>query len=388
MIARRDLLKTLVGGGVALATYRKSALAQQPAPPWFGDGSRLTNLGMVLTTEQRIAGQKFLEHHVSVDTHCHPGRFFLTDLDEYSDTTRGYGPTFEDKVIQDLKAGRVSAGVFSGIADLKLAEMTSTGIHSLREFRQGEAFADYERQLRALKEFASKSGLGRGTNPNDLDLAQRSHNTAVIFGVEGGDFIEDRLDRIQSAFHEGVRVITIVHYHINQIGDIQTESPVHGGLTALGKSIVQEMNRVGITVDLAHAPMSVVKNVVEISARPVLLSHSNLVSSASSHPRLLSVEQASLVAQNKGLIGAWPSGFGQSTLSDYIDSIRRLIDAVGIEHVGIGTDMDANYKPVFKNYSDWSLIPAALLARGLRVDDVAAVMGGNFMRVFKANVAY
>jgi len=343
---------------------------------------------MVLTTEQRIAGQKFLEHHVSVDTHCHPGRFFLTDLDEYSDTTRGYGPTFEDKVIQDLKAGRVSAGVFSGIADLKLAEMTSTGIHSLREFRQGEAFADYERQLRALKEFASKSGLGRGTNPNDLDLAQRSHNTAVIFGVEGGDFIEDRLDRIQSAFHEGVRVITIVHYHINQIGDIQTESPVHGGLTALGKSIVQEMNRVGITVDLAHAPMSVVKNVVEISARPVLLSHSNLVSSASSHPRLLSVEQASLVAQNKGLIGAWPSGFGQSTLSDYIDSIRRLIDAVGIEHVGIGTDMDANYKPVFKNYSDWSLIPAALLARGLRVDDVAAVMGGNFMRVFKANVAY
>jgi len=219
-------------------------------------------------------------------------------------------------------------------------------------------------------------------------LAQRSHNTAVIFGVEGGDFIEDRLDRIQSAFHEGVRVITIVHYHINQIGDIQTESPVHGGLTALGKSIVQEMNRVGITVDLAHAPMSVVKNVVEISARPVLLSHSNLVSSASSHPRLLSVEQASLVAQNKGLIGAWPSGFGQSTLSDYIDSIRRLIDAVGIEHVGIGTDMDANYKPVFKNYSDWSLITAALLARGLRVDDVAAVMGGNFMRVFKANVAY
>ena len=72
--------------------------------------------------------------------------------------------------------------------------------------------------------------------------------------------------------------------------------------------------------------------------------------------------------------------------ADYIDSIRRLVDAVGIDHVAIGTDMDANFKPVFRSYRDWGLMPAALLARGLREDEAAKVMGGNFLRVFKANL--
>lgn len=88
-----------------------------------------------------------------------------------------------------------------------------------------------------------------------------------------------------------------------------------------------------------------------------------------------------------GIIGSWPSGIGQTTFADYIDSIQRLVDAVGINHVAIGTDMDANYRPVFRNYRDWGLIPAALLARGLGESDVAKIMGENFLRVFAAALA-
>lgn len=62
-------------------------------------------------------------------------------------------------------------------------------------------------------------------------------------------------------------------------------------------------------------------------------------------------------------VGSWPSGIGQRTFADYIDSIRRLVHVVGIEHVAIGTDMHGNYRPVFRNYRDWSLIAAALIAR-------------------------
>jgi membrane dipeptidase len=91
------------------------------------------------------------------------------------------------------------------------------------------------------------------------------------------------------------------------------------------------------------------------------------------------------VAAAGGVIGSWPSAVGQATFADYIDSIRRLVDAVGIDHVGIGTDMDANYKPVLRSYRDWSLIPAALLAKGLREEEVARIMGGNFQRLFAAN---
>jgi membrane dipeptidase len=117
-----------------------------------------------------------------------------------------------------------------------------------------------------------------------------------------------------------------------------------------------------------------------------MISHTNLSTPTLIHPRLISAEHAKLVAAAGGIIGSWPSGIGQTTLADYIDSIHRLVDAVGIDHVAIGTDMDANFRPVLRNYRDWSLIPAALLAQGMREAEVANIMGGNFLRVFKASL--
>ena len=93
-----------------------------------------------------------------------------------------------------------------------------------------------------------------------------------------------------------------------------------------------------------------------------------------------------MVAGAGGIIGSWPSGLGLSSFADYIDAILRLVDVAGIDHTAIGTDMDANFKPVLRSYRDWSLIPAALLARGMREDEVAKIMGGNFMRIFSANL--
>src|SRR4029077_1473426 len=141
----------------------------------------------------------------------------------------------------------------------------------------------------------------------------------------------------------------------------------------LGKSIVAEMNKTGILIDLAHATFDVTKDALEISGKPVMVSHTNLATPTTSHPRLINREHARLVAAAGGIIGSWPSGIGHATFADYIDSIMRLIDAVQIDHVAIGTDMDANFKPVLRSYRDWSLIPAALLARGLRDEDVAKV---------------
>ena len=255
-----------------------------------------------------------------------------------------------------------------------------------RTSEPGEAYADYKRQIGLLKSLLANRELTKGLSPSDAVAAHEHHKTAAVFAVEGGDFIEDRLDRVHEAFHDGVRAITIVHYHVNQIGDIQTEAPVHQGLTPLGKSIVREMNRAGIIVDLAHATFAVAKDVVAVSTKPVMVSHTNLPTPTATFPRLISSEHAKLVAAAGGIIGSWPSGMGQATFADFIDSIQRLVDTVGVEHVAIGTDMDANYKPVLRSYRDWSLIPAALLARGMHEAEVANIMGGNFLRIFKANV--
>ena len=384
--ARRIALGQLLAaaGLAAMGIGRSNTAFAQPN----NESAPLADLGMDLGPEQRALGVAFLGRHASVDTHCHPGLFFLRDLPYETPTTRAFGAPFEERTIADLRAGQVSAGLFAAVADARLLEITKTsGLHAVGAFRPGEAYADYQRQLAQLKLLAGKPPLAKGLDPADIYAAQRQHRTAAVFAIEGGDFIEDRLERVHEAFRAGVRAITVVHYHVNQIGDIQTEAAVHGGLTPFGRSVIGEMNRAGIIVDLAHATFAVTKDVLEASTRPVMISHTNLATPALDHPRLISSEHAKLVAAAGGIIGSWPSGIGHKTFADYIDSIRRLVDTVGIDHVAIGTDMDANYRPVFTNYRDWGLIPAALLARGVAEPEVAKIMGGNFLRVFAAALA-
>jgi membrane dipeptidase len=386
-LSRRAAVQRLFCAAGVAALGSRIGRAQEATIP-LGDSTRLADLGMELSPEQRAAGVAFLKRHASVDTHCHPGRFFLSHLPYQTPTTKSFGEPFAEQAIADLGAGHVSAALFAAVADMRLIEATPQGsLHAGREFQPGEAYADYRRQLDELKSLLQNHQLARGLSPSDVYAAQHHHQTAAIFAVEGGDFIEDRLDRVQEAFSDGVRAITIVHYHVNQIGDIQTEAPVHEGLTAFGKSVIREMNRTGIIVDLAHSTFAVAKDVLDKSTRPVMISHTNLATPTLNHPRLISSEHAKLVAAAGGIIGSWPSGIGQTTFADYIDSIQRLVDTVGIEHVAIGTDMDANFRPVFRSYRDWSLIPAALLARGMHEKEVANILGGNFLRVFKAGLS-
>jgi len=386
--SRRTALRQLLAVAASGIVGWPKAHADNPPPVAHGADDRLHDLGMVLGPDDRARGAAFVDRHPSVDVHCHPGRFFLKNLPYETPTSRAFGAPFEARALADMNAGRVSAALFAGVSDMRLLELTKDGIRAAREFGEGEALADYRRQVAELKELVKSRLAAPGRTPREILDAAHRHHTAAVFAIEGGDFIEDRLDRVHAAFADGVRAITIVHYHVNQIGDIQTAAPVHNGLTPLGKSIVREMNSAGIVVDLAHATFEVCRDALEVASRPVILSHTNLARPTVQHPRLVTVEHARLVASAGGLIGSVPSGIGQSTFGEYVDSIQRLIDAVGIDHVAIGTDMDANYRPILRNYRDWSLIPAALLARGLDEVSVAKVMGGNFLRVFAAVLAH
>lgn len=386
-ISRRAALGRLAAFAGVAALGTRTACSEPAATTAVAEPAQLADLGMELTPAQRAAGTAFVERHVTVDVHCHPGRFFLSHLPYETPTTRAFGEPFEERALTDLNEGRVSAALFAAVSDMRLLELSAQGIRATREFQPGEVYADYQRQIAELKGLVARHLASKGLSPADIRSAGRHHRTAAVFAVEGGDFIEDRLDRVHEAYHDGVRAITIVHYHVNQIGDIQTEAPVHNGLTPLGRTIVREMNQTGIIIDLAHATFAVTKDVVEVSTKPVMISHTNLASAKVNHPRLISLEHAKLVTDAGGLVGSVPSGIGQTTFAEYIDSILRLADAVGVDHVAIGTDMDANYRPVFRSYRDWSLIPAALLARGLDDASVAKIMGENFLRVFEAVAA-
>lgn len=377
MISRRDAFAALGG---ALAAGAWPAAAQQIFDPKGGDN------GLKLTEAQRKAGVTFLDIHPSVDVHAHPGRFFLRGLTRQNATTRAMGAPFEAKALADMTAGQVTAVLFNCVSDAVLLEQSPTkGLVAAREFDPGEAWSDYQRQIATLKALVARGDAAPGLDGRDIARAQAAHRTACVFAVEGGDFIEDRLERVHTAHADGVRSITIVHYHPNQIGDPQTEAPRFPGLTPVGKQIVKEMNKAGVIVDLAHASLGVTRDAVDVSTRPMMISHTNLKRPDIDHPRLVSVEHAKLVTSHGGIVGSVPSGIGQKTVADWVGSILRLVDAVGVDHVAIGTDMDANYMPVFSDYADWPLIPAALLAHGMAQAEVAKIMGGNFLRVLAAN---
>jgi len=181
-----------------------------------------------------------------------------------------------------------------------------------------------------------------------------------------------------------VRSITLMHYRRNELGDIITGVRVHGRLTDQGRAVVREMNRLGMLVDVAHASEATAQDAVETSSRPVMASHVH-VHGMARHPRFITADLARTIARKGGgVVGAWPAGIGITDLKGYVDRSLELVDVVGIDHVCLGTDMDANYKPVLDTYANLPYFVAGLAQRGLAEADIAKLIGGNFIRLLTA----
>lgn len=301
------------------------------------------------------------------DMHSHLGRFFAEDGD------------FESPVAA-MRAGAVTGCVASAIGDLPVLERTDTGMRAMRFPEAGELFRSTSRQLDRLDDTMHRSGLVLARTTSAIRDAAAAGKVVMVAGIEGGDFLERNLAGVEWAFGRGVRLIQLVHYRVNCLGDIQTEAPRYGGLTDLGSDVIGEMDRLGMIVDVAHATLFVTEDVAERSRNPILLSHT-LIGDA--HPRMISVEHARIVAETGGVVGAWPSALVVRTLDTLVDGILRLVEAIGIDHVGIGTDQGAIRDSVFGNYARFDLLVAALLGRGLSEEDVGKIIGGNFLRLFE-----
>ena len=317
-----------------------------------------------------------LDDTISIDLHSHPGM------------VRGPArATTIDAHIDRMTAGRVRASLFSAVADSPVLTLSREGrIYAQREPRPGELYQATYAQLERVGTRITAGTLVLVQHVDDLDRARTEGRHAAVLAVEGGDFLEGRLDHVQEAYARGVRSIQLVHYRVNELGDIQTEAPRHGGLTPFGGDVIREMNRLGMLVDVAHATFDGVRHAVETSSKPIVLSHT--VVDVPGLARAVSREHARLVAQTGGVVGVFPVSFGGPGFRGYIDHLSRMADAVGVDHVAIGTDMDGI--PLrfvtFDDYAEWPGIATALLARGYGRADVAKVMGGNVARVLKATI--
>ena len=156
--------------------------------------------------------------------------------------------------VRDARAARMTALVLATVSDFAVLRPDPvTGLRAGRDFRPGEALADHRRQLDGLRSAVAAAGARVATSAAEVDRAARDGGTVVLLGCEGGDFLDGDLRRLEEARAAGVTVLTLVHYRVNEIGDIQTEAPVHGGLSRFGRDVVAECGRLGIVVDCAHA---------------------------------------------------------------------------------------------------------------------------------------
>src|SRR5690606_6764337 len=340
-------------------------------------------LGMDIPPALVERGAALVREHPVVDVHAHPGRSFLAGAEPDNLLLRFLRDGFEAERLRDMQAAGVTGGLLALVADFAVLGFAQGGLTVTRELAPGEAWRDFHRQLARVRGLVEDGTLPLALGPDDLRAAHAAGTPALLLASEGADFLEGRAERVAEAHAAGMRAITLVHYRVNELGDAQTSPPVHGGLTPFGQAIVRDMNRLGMIIDVAHASFATVRDVVAASAAPVLLSHSNLDTGAASSPRFITREHALTVTEAGGVIGAWPAGIGSESLADFTEQVLALVNAVGAEHVAIGSDLDANYRPVITDYADFPLLEAALLHRGLPEPDVARVLGGNFLRLFE-----
>ncbi len=310
--------------------------------------------------------------YFTFDLHCHPGRLFAS-------TDGGFGELGSTKTVDDMKRAHLSGAFFSLVADSPLIKLGATGVSIAGKFAPGEAWKEYQRQMKDMKNSLTTVTVKIGKQKVDLN---NSLALTAYLAVEGGDFLEEAIEKVDEAYRDGVRSIQLVHYVPNKVGDLQTSEPINNGLSAFGKDVVRRMNKLGMLIDVAHANYQTVKDVVSITDSPIMLSHSILEMEADRPiaKRAISKEHAKLIAHTGGIIGAWPSGFNKS-FDEYVDNTLRLVEVVGVDHVGIGTDMDGNYKPVLSSYDQYPPFADVLKTKGLSSIEVEKVMGGNAKRV-------
>ncbi len=321
-----------------------------------------------LSHRQRLA-LEFLRGIPSIDVHSHPGGTFR-NVNGWLDLS--LDPAKLKRRIPEMRQGGLSAAFFNAVPDATTLGFQDHKLRSLRRLKPGEGFRNLQAQYAPVLRHIKAGNLLRIEDPADWLGAISAGTPGALIGVEGGDFLEGSLERLREIHARGFRSVQLVHYTVNDLGDIQTEPPRHGGLTRFGRSVVQEMNRLGMVVDMAHATHEACQDAVDASTRPLLLSHT-----------LIGNRHARLIARNGGVIGAWGLRGRADSFSGYIQAIQRLVDVAGIDHVAIGSDMDGTPRAQVP-YANWYRLPEALLASGFSRAELAKIMGGNFLRLFRA----
>jgi membrane dipeptidase len=248
---------------------------------------------------------------------------------------------------------------------------------------------------------------------SDIYKAKQTGKTGIILGFQNTSAIEEDLGLLSIFYDLGIRVIQLTYMEGNLVGQGCLER-IDAGLTNFGFEVIEEMNRLGILIDLSHVGHCSAMEAIEASQKPVAFTHAN-PKALCDHPRNKPDDALKAVAANGGVVGATifppflPTG-NESTINDFIDVIDYLVNLIGIDHVAIGTDFtEGQPKEWFdkiltgksgkgpalllnhplknpkgiENASDFPIFTKALFKRGYSESDIRKIIGENMVELFK-----
>ncbi len=258
--------------------------------------------------------------------------------------------------------------------------------------------------------------------PNDIERAQTEGGTAIVLAFQDPAPIENRIEFLRVFYELGVRVVQLTYNKANYIGTGCAETEDRG-LTDFGRQVIREMNRLGMLVDLSHCSGLTALEAIDLSEHPVVFSHAN-VRAISDNPRNHTDDEFQQLAQKGGVVGLTPWGppcwkrqnDEPPSLDDYLDHVEYVVNLVGVDHIGFGTDNtldgaadeegtkaqsklypsvvgeydrrvgtrpEVRYARGFAGYQELDNVVRGLEARGFSEEHIKQFLGGNFMRVLR-----
>jgi membrane dipeptidase len=212
------------------------------------------------------------------------------------------------------------------------------------------------------------------------ERASRPDRVGVLLSIEGLHASEGTIANLARLVQAGYRMMGLVHFFDNQLGG-SSAGVAKGGLTAFGREAVRWMDEHRVVIDLAHASPATIDDVLALSTRPMVVSHTG-VQGTCPGPRNLSDDQLRRIAATGGVIGIgfWEGAVCGIAPDTIAAAIRHAVTVAGIDHVGLGSDFDGATVTAF-DASGLALVTDALLRRGFTDEEIRKIMGGNTVRL-------
>jgi membrane dipeptidase len=174
---------------------------------------------------------------------------------------------------------------------LKRSGLSAICMTFATDYRQGDAYDRFLKGMASMDRQLKGNAVKRSLTPADVRAAHEKREPTVIQAIEGGHFLQGRIERVEEAYGRGLRHMGLLHDSdaSEPLGDVYTNQPRYGGLTAFGTAVIKECNRLGMLIDLAHANVQTTEAALKATTRPVIISHTGLDTQLGSNPQMASM---------------------------------------------------------------------------------------------------